>query len=167
MRAIARRAGVDPALVHHYFADKPALFIEAIRLPLDPRPVHEHGEAGGFSGTRVVQRFLEMWDKAERTESNFVAVAQAMCASSAVADAVHEFLGEAVFAQAPGGPDDAVPGEPLATQRRALISAHLIGLAWTRFVLRLEPVASASPELVARWAGPTIERYAIGEIADE
>src|SRR5271166_4855606 len=58
LRAIARRAGVDPALVHHYFADKPALFIEAIRLPLDPRPVHEHGEAGGFSGTRVVQRFL-------------------------------------------------------------------------------------------------------------
>jgi len=164
LRAIARRAGVDPALVHHYFADKPALFMGAMRLPFDPRPVQEHGEAGGFSGTRVVQRFVEMWDEAERTESNFVAVAQAMCASPAVADAVREFLGERVFARAPD-PDGAAPGEPLAMRRRALISAHLVGLAWTRFVLRLEPVASASPELVARWAGPAIERYATQEIA--
>jgi len=163
LRAIARRARVDPALVHHYFADKPALFLGAMRLPFDPRPVQEHGEAGRFSGFRVVQRFLEMWDEAQRSESSFVAVAQAMCASPAVADAVREFLGERIFRRAPGAVGD-VPAEPLAMERRALVSSQLMGLAWTRYVLRLEPLASAEPALVARWAGPTIDRYALGEI---
>ena len=53
MRAIARRAAVDPALVHHYFTDKAHLFIETMALPLDPRAVQEAVATGGFSGERL------------------------------------------------------------------------------------------------------------------
>jgi len=163
LRAIARLAGVDPALVHHYFADKPALFMAAMRLPFDPRPVQEYGETGGFSGARVVQRFIEMWDEAQASETAFVTVAQAVCASPAVADAVREFVGERIFRHAPGDAGRA-QAAPLAMERRALISSQLIGLAWSRYVMRLEPVASAEPTLIAGWVGPTIDRYAVGEI---
>ena len=44
LRAVAREAEVDPALVHHYFDGKASLFVAAMALPFDPRtiPVHEH-----------------------------------------------------------------------------------------------------------------------------
>jgi hypothetical protein len=49
------------------------------------------------------------------------------------------------------------PGE--REQRRALVASQLVGLAWTGYLLRLEPLASAHPEGVARWIGPTLDRY--------
>src|SRR5207237_8231849 len=49
------------------------------------------------------------------------------------------------------------PGE--REQRRALVASQLVGLAWARYLLRLEPLASASPDEVARWIGPTLDRY--------
>src|SRR5580704_7988416 len=63
LRAVARRAGVDPALIHHYFVDKAALFIEAMALPLDPREIKEAVHADGFRGERLVERFLAQWER--------------------------------------------------------------------------------------------------------
>ena len=65
MRAVARRAGVDPALVHHYFADKAALFVETMALPVDPREIKEEVEAQGFSGEVLVERFLAQWERGQ------------------------------------------------------------------------------------------------------
>ena len=39
IRAVAADAGVDPALVHHYFGTKDDLFLAAMELPVDPREV--------------------------------------------------------------------------------------------------------------------------------
>ena len=64
MRAIARRAGVDPALIHHYFADKAALFVETMGLPFDPREIKDEVSAEGFSGELLVERFLAQWEQA-------------------------------------------------------------------------------------------------------
>jgi hypothetical protein len=49
-------------------------------------------------------------------------------------------------------------------RRRSLVSSQLLGIAWNRYVMRMEPMASASRAEVARWAGPTIDRYAQGEL---
>src|SRR5258708_23271479 len=74
LRAVAREAQVDPALVHHYFDGKASLFVAAMALPFDPRiiPVHEHPNArtdgpDETPGTAAIPGFLTMADHAERT----------------------------------------------------------------------------------------------------
>ena len=122
MRAIARRAAVDPALVHHYFTDKAHLFIETMALPLDPRAVQEAVAAGGFSGERLVERFLAQWEQGPGPGSPaFVSLAQAMAASRPVADGIREFVAERVLLHGPADEDEAT-----LTRRRALIgvTAH-------------------------------------------
>ncbi len=155
IRSIARQAEVDPALVHHYFADKGALFVAAMDLPADPGRIKEQATEGGFSGERLVERFLAQWEREGIPGSpTFVGLAQAMTASSEVADNVREFVNDRVGLL--GLPGDR---EEMQIRRRALVSSQLLGLAWTRYVMRLEPMASASRAEVARWAGPTIDRY--------
>src|ERR1700722_9828946 len=91
LRAVAREAQVDPALVHHYFDGKASLFVAAMALPFDPRAVAE-GHAGPPSdstsspGVMVVAGFLTMWDHAEGTGSSFTACVAGMAASTSVAD---------------------------------------------------------------------------------
>jgi AcrR family transcriptional regulator len=162
MRAIARRAEVDPALVHHYFADKAALFVETMALPIDPRRIKDEVEAGGFSGERLVERFLAQWERAgESGSAFFVSLVQAMVASPDVADNVREFVTERIGLHGAPGDD-----EETRRLRRSLVSSQLLGIAWTRYVMRLEPMASAPRADVARWAGPTIDRYASGPLGD-
>lgn len=162
VRAIARRAHVDPALVHHYFADKAALFVETMALPVDPREIKVAVEAKGFSGERLVERFLAQWEPGEDTGSPlFLSLAQGMVASPEVADNVRQFMTERVGLHGAPGDDEAAQ-----LRRRSLVSSQLLGIAWTRYVMRLEPMASASRADVARWAGPTIDRYALGPLVD-
>jgi AcrR family transcriptional regulator len=163
MRAVARRSHVDPALVHHYFTDKATLFVNTMHMPMDPRRVAEMAMGDGpFSGERVVEAFLAQWEQGPKPYTTFVTVAQAMCASPEVADAVREFLADRLPSHGTLEEDHA-----LSRQRRSLVSSQLMGLAWTRYVVRMEPMASASRAEVASWAGPTIDRYATGELPSE
>lgn len=200
LRAVARRAGVDPALVHHYFEDKVSLFLEATELPEDPARVPEEAAAGaGPLGELIVRGFLAMWDRppspggadagahgdadpgsdtgsegdvgtggadgaeigGQAWNTPFVRVAQAMCASPEAADAMREFIAERVWSRAQGPPDDSAERRQ---RRNSLVASQLIGLAWARYVLRVEPLASASIDEVARWVGPTIDRYVGADI---
>jgi AcrR family transcriptional regulator len=159
MRAIARRAEVDPALVHHYFGDKAALFVETMALPVDPRLVKEEATAGGFTGERLVERFLAQWEQGSGPGSPaFVSLVQAMAASTEVADNMRQFVAERIGLH--GAPGES---EEIKLRRRSLVSSQLLGIAWTRYVMRMEPIASASRAEVARWAGPTIDRYNMGD----
>ena len=97
LRAVARAAGVDAALVHHYFDGKADLFMAAMALPFDPRQVQldrrRHPvRVSTLPGAAVVEGFLTMWDLAEGTGSSFVSCVGAMAASPAVADAMREFV---------------------------------------------------------------------------
>jgi AcrR family transcriptional regulator len=164
LRAVAREAQVDPALVHHYFDGKASLFVAAMALPFDPRAV-ALGHAGPPSdsgiGAMVVAGFLTMWDHAEGTGSSFASCVAGMAASTSVADAMREFVAERVWNKSPvneGESDD------VARQRRALVSSQLMGLAFTRYILRVPPVSTATPDEIARWAGPTLDRYMVGPI---
>jgi AcrR family transcriptional regulator len=160
IRQVAARAGVDPALVYHYFTDKAGLFVASLDLPADPRAVQEQARQGGLDGARIVERFLAQWeDGVSEPGQPFVTLAQAMSSSPEVATAVRQFLSERVWARVPG-PDDEV-----TRTRTALVSAHLLGLAWARYIVRMEPIASASRAQVAGWAGPTIEGYITGRPA--
>jgi AcrR family transcriptional regulator len=158
LRAVARDAAVDPALVHHYFAGKADLFVSAMALPFDPREVKEHAEGRAQPGPETVEAFLVMWDKAEGTGSSFASCLAAMASSPKVADAMREFVNERVWRSRPPIEGES---EAMAKRRTAMISSQLMGLAFTRYVLRVPPVSTASPKDIGRWAGPTLRRYAM------
>lgn len=162
MRAIARRAEVDPALVHHYFADKAALFAETMALPIDPRQVRGDIESEEFNGEQLIERFLAQWEHGPGSESPaFVSLMQAMAASPQMAENVRQFVAERIGLH--GQPGDS---DEIKRRRRSLVGSQLLGIACNRYLLRMEPMASASRADVARWAGPTIDRYAKGTIEE-
>jgi len=164
LRAIAREAAVDPALVHHYFDGKASLFVAAMALPFDPRRV-QHSSSTSSSpasvGAVVIEGFLTMWDEAEGTGSSFAACVAGMAASTSVADAMREFVAERVWSNEPINPGESAG---VTSRRRALVSSQLMGLAFTRYILRVPPVSTATPRQIARWAGPTLDRYRSGVI---
>src|SRR5215469_7545513 len=90
LRAVAREARVDPALVHHYFDGKAGLFIAAMQLPFDPADVgaHHAGETKMAASEGTVEGFLSMWDAAEGTSASFTSCMAAIVASPSVADAM-------------------------------------------------------------------------------
>ena len=168
LRAVAREADVDPALVHHYFDGKASLFVAAMALPFDPRAIHEHerpaaaaAPPGTSDGVVVITGFLTMWDHAEGTGSSFAACVSGMASSASVADAMREFVAERVWNNIPINEGE---DEVLARQRQALVSSQLMGLAFTRYILRVPPISTATPGEIARWAGPTLDRYMVGPI---
>jgi AcrR family transcriptional regulator len=171
LRAIAREAGVDPALVHHYFDGKASLFVAAMALPFDPRHVQERTSSAASDsasassvtsvGAGIIVGFLTMWDEAEGSGSSFAACVAGMAASTSVADAMREFVAERVWQNSPTNPGESAA---LTRQRRALVSSQLMGLAFTRYILRVPPVSTAAPRQIARWAGPTLDRYISGVI---
>ena len=156
LRGVAREAGVDPALVHHYFDGKASLFVAAMALPFDPRQVKEHAAGLEYSGSRTIEGFLTMWDLAEGTGSSFASCLSAMAASSNVADAMREFVNERVWSVLRHNDGET---EALRRRRTAMVSSQLMGLAFARYILRVAPMSTASPKQIGRWVGPTLDRY--------
>jgi AcrR family transcriptional regulator len=162
LRAVAREAGVDAALVHHYFDGKAELFVAAMSLPFDPRVVKRPPGTTvepGMIGAHVVEGFLTMWDIAEQTGSSFATCAAAMAASPNVADAMREFVAERVWSTT-----EMLEGEDEASKQRrnALVATQLMGLAFTRYILRVPPISTATPAQIAEWVGPIISSYMKG-----
>jgi AcrR family transcriptional regulator len=168
IRAIAAVAGVDPALVHHFYGSKERLFAAAMQLPVVPSEIitaalAESGRGPGESvGEHLVRSALAVWESAE-PRGAFVALLRSALTSEQAAIMLREFLAEAIL-----GPVASVAGggDPETTPfRAALIAAHMVGLALTRYVLRFEPVAAATPDELAAAVGPAIDRYLAGDIS--
>jgi hypothetical protein len=85
-----------------------------------------------------------------------------MAASSRVADAMREFVSERVWNTRPPNEGE---GDAVTKRRTAMISSQLMGLAFARYILRVPPLSTASPRQIGRWVGPTIDRYAAGELS--
>ncbi len=156
IRGIAQRAGVDPALVHHYFDGKVSLFIEVMGLPGGMREVPAELRENPASGATIVRAFLRLWDEhaTAAQPSPFLSLVQAVSSSPLAAQSVREFIAERIRP-----PDD---GQPLSHEwrvRQALIGSQLMGLAFQRYILRAEPVVTADADQLAAWVGPAIDRY--------
>ena len=152
LRDIARAAGVDAALIHHYFGTKRALFDAVVDVGDDAaaRGV-AHPEAP--AGERVVRAFLERW------EAPGGAAALATLVRTAGSDAraqasLAELIARTVVVPATSLIDGTAR---MPKMRASLVGAQLVGLAWARYVARIEPLASASASLVARTYAPAIE----------
>jgi AcrR family transcriptional regulator len=155
LRAVARAAGVDPALVHHYFAGKPDLYAASIGLDIDPVAVRERVIAVGRHGgaEAVVRTFLSLWDSPER-EERLRGLIAGLATRSPVGLAYREFVAEVILA-----PVMAELAVDQPARRGALVSSQLIGLAMVRYVVRMDPLASAPAESVVADVAPTLRRY--------
>ena len=160
IRAIAARAVVDPALVHHYFGSKEQLFEVAVELPVSPAaflPVLLAGDREHL-GEQIVERFLTVWEE-PHNRPVFMAMLRSMISNEQAADLVRRLLVKEIF-----GPLAVALGVPDAELRATLAGSQFIGLALMRYVGRVEPLASADVDTVAVAVGPTIQRYLTGEI---
>ena len=165
LRAVARRAGVDPALIRHYFGGKSALFGETLAMPvrLDDAVAAIVTQAPEEMGRAAVRMFLTVWDSATGRTGFALLVRGAMSQPSA-ARMLREFLireviGRVVRAAAPEG--DALDAS-VADRRSAAAASQMMGLGVMRYVVEFEPVASMSVEEVVDLIGPTIQRYITG-----
>jgi AcrR family transcriptional regulator len=159
MRAIARRAQVDPALVYHYFKDKATLYAATLPLPGDPRQIMRQVQQEAASpGARLVTGFLAQWEDSEDPGTAFVNLVQAISSSPEAARGLREFLTNRIWAP--------LAEDEQARWRTAVISAELMGLAWSRYVMRAEPLASATLPEIAERVGPVLERMMRGRAGD-
>ncbi len=161
IRAIATEAKVDPALVHHYFGTKDKLFIAALQAPVDPAELLPEALAGGADelGANLLRLFLRIWDGPARTAG--LALIRSAVGNEWTARLLREFLVTQVLRRVVATLD-VPPAEREA--RGALVASQLVGLAMTRYVLKAEPIASASAESLVTAVGPTLQRYLTGDV---
>jgi AcrR family transcriptional regulator len=157
LRGIARDAGVDPALVHHYFDGKAALFAETMAVPVNPAEVIAHVIAGDQDrlGWRLVETFLAVWEPPERREA-IVALARSSMSSEEAARMLREFLGREVF-----GRIAASTGASDPQLRGALAASQMIGLVMARYVVRVPGLVEASPGDLVEHLGPVLQGYLV------
>jgi AcrR family transcriptional regulator len=169
IRAIAAGAGVDPALVHHFYGTKERLFAAAMSLPIVPSEVIMAALAEGSRpadvsvGEHLVRTALTVWDSAD-VRTAFVGLLRSALTSEPAATLLREFVTQAIL-----GPVASVTlgSDPERTPfRAALVGSHMIGLALTRYVVQLGPVAAATPDELAAAIGPTIDRYLTGDVGN-
>ena len=160
IRDVAKLAGVDPALVHHYFGTKQDLFVAAVRLPVNPvdQLTAVLAAEPDQVGRRLVETFLSIWDHAA-DQSPLLALIRSAVADEQAAALLREFITEEVL-----GPIARRLGSPDARLRATLVGSQLIGLAMARYIIRVEPLASAPSAQVAAVVGPTVQRYLTGDV---
>lgn len=155
LRSIARDAGVDPALVHHYFDGKAELFLESVATEVDLAATLASVVQGPVEtlGPRLVLGFLSVWDKPANTE-RMVALLRAVVGSPDLGHAVQGLLAGQILGRI-------VAVVPLDDRERrgALVAGQMIGLAAVRYVVRLPGVADADADTLSRAIGPTLQRY--------
>jgi AcrR family transcriptional regulator len=164
LRGVAREAGVDPAMVHHFFDGKDELFALSVALPVDPEKVlegvDEHPPEDRAEA--IVRAVLRVWESP--AQHSLVAFLRGTIGSKAKTLLLRELVSRAILSRIMAG----VPGPPAEVALRGnLVATQMVGLMLVRYVVRLEPLASASPEDVIRLVAPNVQRYLTGDLPEE
>ena len=159
---VAAEAGVDPALVHHYFGAKDDLFLAALEIPVDPRTAGAAGVRGrgrrrpgsGCCGcscrcgtTRTPGCRCSPW-----------------CAAAWSQEGPESLLQQGMLRMVLAPLRAALPADE-ADRRVQLVVSQLVGLVVTRYLLELEPLASMPAEDVVAAVAPTLQRYLDGPLS--
>lgn len=155
MRGIARAAGVDPALIHHYFGTKAQLLRTVLDFPVEPRFLVENIMDGDPAtvGERIVRFALTLWQNPGVRE-RMVATVRIAATNEQVAGLLRDMMIREVVAVIAGRLS--VPDPEL---RIELVFSQMIGLAMARHVIGAEPLASADIDRLVALVGPTVQRY--------
>ncbi len=171
LRAVAREAGVDAKLVHHYFDGKSELFVEVMAFPANPAVLVEQVAAAPRDrlGETLARVFLAAWDGPEGRE-RFAAMCAAAAAHEEHARMVREFVGREVLHRVVEAMRTEVGVEPRPHEslevRVALGAAQLIGTGLLRYVVKVPAVADASVEELVAILGPSLQHHLVPPTPD-
>lgn len=162
IRAIARDAGVDPALVHHFYGTKEKLFVVAMRFPVVPSEVLARVAGTGRErlGETLARTVLEIWESGE-TRAQSIALLRSAVVNERAAAMLRGFVTEAIV-----GAVARIAGEADAEYRACLVASQIVGLGMVRYLVGLEPIASAAAEDLVAAVAPTIQRYLTGDLRE-
>jgi AcrR family transcriptional regulator len=160
VRAIAARAGVDAAMVNHWFGGKEGLFAQAVlQLPFDPSEILKRLVDGPVeeAGERIIRNFVTIWDATGG--GTFAALIRSVTSHQEVATALKSFFINAIFKN--------LLTEIGAEQRElraTLCATQMVGLGIVRYVVHFEPLASADLDTVVKAVAPNMQRYLTGDL---
>jgi len=153
IRGIAAEAGVNPALVHHFFGTKDQVFIAALNIPINPLALAETILDGPREeiGVRIVRLFVGFWNDPDIAQT-FLALVRSVAGSPQVAELIRQFFENAVLK---------VVGAELGIPKLRLAGAasQMMGLAMLRHIVGVEPLASATDEEMVELVAPVIQHY--------
>lgn len=156
VRSIGKAAGVDAALVHHYFGTKEQVFAAAIEVSFGPALELPAALAAGGPegmGERVARFMLGVWED-PATRGPLLAIVRSAVTNEQAAAVFRGLVGRRVLARVAGELRVADP-----EFRVQLAAAQLVGIIMLRYVVKVEPVASASPRELVAAVAPTLQRY--------
>lgn len=161
MRAIAREADVDAALIHHFFDSKEGVFQAAITSNYRIGEIIDYiAEADPDTmGERFVRGYLELWND-PATQDPLLALIRSAVSDEDASGLMCDFFADNLVAPLLRTLDASEP-----ELRATLVGSQLVGLAVVRYVIRIEPLASADVESLVRAVGPTIQRYLMADLS--
>lgn len=162
VRGIATSAGVDPALVYHYFATKEDLFLAVVNAPTDPGVFVADAVVGDVDemGQRLVRTFVRVWGDPKLGPA-LLALVRSGLAHDWSARMLREFVSMQVLRRIMSKLDQ--PPEE-ARIRSALVASQMLGLGLTRYMLKVEPLASMDDNAVVALIAPAVQRYLTGPL---
>lgn len=160
IRTVAEHAKVDAALVYHFFTSKEGLFEASMRDAVQPGELREAVLAGGVDGMgeRMVRAFLGLWENDPRRDQ-LASILRSAVSHQAAAEMVRRFMVNEVLV-----PIARTAGGSRPEVRAGLMGSQLIGLAFTRYVVEIPPVATMEVDDVVAAVAPTIQRYLTGAL---
>ncbi|UGT68890.1 TetR family transcriptional regulator [Nocardia gipuzkoensis] len=164
VRAVATDAGVDPALVHHYFGTKQQLFAAVVELPVDPEATLRIIEAAPLDelGETIVRAVVGVWDSP--AGPGVVALVRSILAGTDDPSLARTFVLEVVLERVRlriATPEDD------GRVRVGLVASQMMGVLVGRKIIGVEPLASMPAAALAAAVGPTLQRYLTGDIGQE
>jgi AcrR family transcriptional regulator len=161
VRGIASEAGVDPAMIHHYFGTKEELFRQTLSIPFDPAAAITHVIAEGpeHAGENLIRLFVKIWDSP--VGSAGAAMIRSAMSNEWTTRLLREFIATQIMRRV-AAELKLDPAE--APLRVSLVASQLAGLAMVRYIIKLEPLASLPPERLAKAIGPNVQRYITGSL---
>ncbi|MFJ2002303.1 TetR/AcrR family transcriptional regulator [Streptomyces chartreusis] len=159
VRGIAKAAGVDSALVHHYFGTKEQVFGAAVEVALVPAlavrdavlevPLDDVGE-------RLTRFLFGLWENPV-TRRPLLAIVRSAVNNEAAATVFRRLVSAQLLRRIAGEID-----APDAELRAELAAAQLVGVAMMRYVIKIEPIASADPEQIIARVAPVVQGHLTG-----
>ncbi|MBF8175179.1 TetR family transcriptional regulator [Streptomyces olivaceus] len=159
VRGIAKAAGVDPALVHHYFGTKEQVFAAAVEVAFAPALEAPGAIADGplaGVGERLTRFILGVWEN-PATRTPLLAILRSAVNNETAAAVFRRLIADQVLHRIAAQLD-----LPDAELRVELAAAQLVGCAMLRYVVKLEPLASADAEQIVARLAPVVQGHLTG-----
>ncbi|MGW4748762.1 TetR/AcrR family transcriptional regulator [Streptomyces sp. NPDC004290] len=155
VRGIAKAAGVDPALVHHYFGTKDEVFAAAVEVSFEPAAVLPAilGGPREAIGERLARFFIGVWEN-PASRAPLLAIVRSALTHEAAAKVLRTFVLRRLLERIAAELD-----VPDPSFRAELAASHMIGIVIMRYVIQVEPLASADPERIVAQVAPTLQRH--------